>query len=321
MQTPDTPVVRKKKTTKAPSSTTGTSPLPSTGYNYTDSPSAGMTGSGVYFDTTRGPIVNVDDVTKGYEFNPPLISTADRGSLPKSLYPGPDATSRGYLFQDPNVNIDDSVTGYNSDGTEMVEYLRLNKDTNKFGFRFLYNPSQVSMAVGYSPGVDIRTISNNIDSMYNPIVPQTGSNIVFELYLNRIEDLAHGDALSTDMYPRGMATQAQVDEIKARGTMADYEYLLLTLNSGMKLKSKYRGNTADIGWLLGGAVVLKLGKSMVYQGFIENVSINHVRFTPKMVPALSSVQISMARYVDLVPESSGSGRSEAQLSKADPKNR
>lgn len=303
MRTPDTPTVKKKTATKKTSTnTTITSPT----LNTSPTGQAYVSGSGVYFDNTKGPIVNVDDVTMGYEFNAPLLSSADRGNLPDGLYPGPTAKGRGYLFQDPNVNLTDGVSGTTEEGTSF-EYLKLNQSTRKYGFRFLYNPAQVSMAVGYSAGVDIKSIQNNLDSWYNPIVPQTGSNIVFELLLNRVEDLAKGSNLTTDMYPKGMVTQTHIDNILKMGTMADYEYLLLTLNSGKKLQSKYRGNTADIGWLLGGAVVLKLGKSMVYQGFIENISINHTRFTPKMIPSMSSVQISMARYVDLVPASSSRG--------------
>lgn len=316
MPIPSVPVVNKAATN--PPQTDGATPVPKgDGATPVVRPpqTDGATTNRYYYDSTAGQIVNVDDYTTKYEFNLPLLQEADASSLPTSLYPGPTHVERGYLIQDPTISVsNNSITGagVDADGnatSSQVEYVKLNQDSQKYGFRFMYNPPQVSMAVGYSPGVDPMTLMNNLDSMYNPVVPNAGSDIVFELLLNRVEDVSLGDSLSVDHYPKGSgATSAKIHDILRRGTMADFDYLLLALNFGKRLQSKYRGNTPDIGWLLGGAVVLKLGKSLVYQGYISSVSINHVRFSPTMVPTLSSVQVTMSRIVDFVPGQSEGSR-------------
>ena len=304
MKTPETPVTKKKpvvkkvpKTNAEIDAAAASNSLSLGGYY--------QNASGVYVDSTTGPITNTEDITRGYIFNPPLINSAGVGSLPSSLFPGPNLQQKGYLFMDPDLtSISESLTI--GDGTTGRTPLQFSKSSQKHGFRFLYNPPEISMAVGFAAGVDVKMLANNLDTISNPIVPQAGSNIQVELWINRIEDLAVGSALSPGMYPSGSGvTTQQITAIRKRGTMADYDQLMLCLNSGMTLPTKYRGNTADIGWLIGGPVVFKFGKSLVYQCLVENVSVNHVRFTPNMIPSLTSLQISMSRYVDSLESAGG----------------
>jgi hypothetical protein len=89
----------------------------------------------------------------------------------------------------------------------------------------------------------------------------------------------------------------ELAELYEKGTMYDMEYLFKTLNGlNSTTFTGFKGDTADQGWLQGIAVELHLGNRMRYLVRVSNVEINHAMFDERMVPILSYVNISCARF-------------------------
>jgi hypothetical protein len=81
--------------------------------------------------------------------------------------------------------------------------------------------------------------------------------------------------------------------------MYDLEYLFKAVNGpGGDYKSILRGQTSDVGWLNGVAVEFHLGKNLRYLCRINSISVNHAIFNERMVPTLTTVNISASRYYD-----------------------
>ena len=66
-------------------------------------------------------------------------------------------------------------------------------------------------------------------------------------------------------------------------------------------KSMLNGYTADKGWLQGTPVDLHLGDGLRYQVRIGSLDVNHTIFNDRMVPILSTVNITCHRFYDLAP--------------------
>ena len=91
--------------------------------------------------------------------------------------------------------------------------------------------------------------------------------------------------------------------------MYDVEFLLRVL-MGTTMNSYLRGErTADMGWLPAMPVELHLGKSLRYLGTVNSLNLNHMIFNEKMVPMLTTVDISFARLPDYPATGSNSGAS------------
>lgn len=102
----------------------------------------------------------------------------------------------------------------------------------------------------------------------------------------------------TNPYPDG-TPEEELIEIYNRGTMYDMEYLFRTIMGPHgKFYSSLNGWTADKGWLRPTIVEVHLGDGLRYRARITELSINHAVFDARMVPILSSVNITMARFND-----------------------
>ena len=176
-------------------------------------------------------------------------------------------------------------------------------DPQMYGFKFLYNPTTVSMAWGVQQMMDPNYESSGED-VFNPIsAGLISSTIVFEVLLNRIADFNH---LNADGSLRGQYPYGQIDvpvkerkQIYERGTMYDLEYFFKTINGPQgTFTSAYNGLTADSGWLRPSSMELHLGAGMRYRIRINEVSINHAIFNNRMVPILSTVRFVCGRYND-----------------------
>jgi hypothetical protein len=199
---------------------------------------------------------------------------------------------------------------YNGPGDDDITYEDVEKqganDTfRRYAFQFHYNPTTVQQAWSGSPDVDI-TMYTSGRAKYNLLGGQTQSTVTFTLTLNRMFDLQYygTDGLLkpnrrnernpySPMKPNNDAQQ----RIYNYGTMYDLEYLLATI-LGIKFKSRFRGETSDIGFLTGRPVDLHLGNKLRYWGYISNISVNHVIFDERMVPILSEVNVTFARIPD-----------------------
>ena len=178
-------------------------------------------------------------------------------------------------------------------------------DSTMYGFKFLYNPTEVSMGWGIAEGVNPDVIQSGADGYIVPIgAGLNQSTIDFTLLLNRIGDMAYLDSNgritgAEDPYPGNFNKLEDLKMIYKKGTMYDLEYLFRTINGpNASYQSSLNDKTADRGFLLGAQVELHLGDGLRYLVRIGSLSINHTVFNDRMVPILSNVQISCHRFYD-----------------------
>ena len=251
-----------------------------------------------------------------YKYNAPLVSGAYLGQGISADSLGGTLDTKGFPINAPVFSdAYNAWRGVNGGrGTIQMDRKYVNaigkaqKDTTKFdpqmyGFKFLYNPTTVSMAWGVQQMMDPNYESSGED-IFNPIsAGLIYSTIVFEVLLNRIADFNH---LNADGSLRGQYPYGQIDvpvqerkQIYERGTMYDLEYFFKTINGPHgPFTSAYNGMTADSGWLRPSSMELHLGAGMRYRIRINEVSINHAIFNNRMVPILSTVRFVCGRYND-----------------------
>jgi hypothetical protein len=201
-------------------------------------------------------------------------------------------------------------------------------DNQLYGFRFLYNPTSVGMAWGMQQETVPSFEASGQDKSYPISAGLVTSTVSFSLMLNRIEDFNHiksdGSWVSdadkersqtlnesnlpdfaknplnnvVGAYPTPVS-QAERKMIYDRGTMYDIEYLMRTImGPSPDFKSLLNGTTADRGWLRPTVVELHLGAGMRYRVRIDSLSVNHAVFDSRMVPILSTVNITAKRFND-----------------------
>ena len=183
-------------------------------------------------------------------------------------------------------------------------------DDQLYGFRFLYNPKEVSMTWGLAEGVNYEAVQTGLDKSTPITTGLLNSTISFSLLLNRMGDMQYlqEDGLIPGIknpYPefnrgKGRTLDKELSEIYKRGTMYDLEYLFKTIMGiNSTYKSGLNGETADKGWLQGIPVDLHLGDGLRYQIRIGGLDVNHMIFNDRMVPILSTVNITCHRFYDL----------------------
>jgi hypothetical protein len=253
-----------------------------------------------------------------YKYNAPLVSGAylNQGISADSL--GGTLNTKGFTINAPvftdAYNAWRGVNGgrgtlqmdrkyVNALAKKQKETARAKLDPQMYGFKFLYNPTTVSMGWGVQMMMDPEFEASGEDA-FNPIsAGMISSTIVFEVVLNRIGDFNH---LNEDGSLRGKYPYGQIDvptedrkQIYNRGTMYDLEYFFKTINGPhATFTSAYNGLTADAGWLRPSSMELHLGAGMRYRIRINEVGINHLIFNDRMVPILSKVQFTCGRYND-----------------------
>lgn len=168
-----------------------------------------------------------------------------------------------------------------------------------WGFRFLYNPTQLSYG---------STIDTAIDWMLQPKDPSNffGGNTVisFDLYLNRIADMKtlRDKGTIASSYPGGSLTDEQINGILKRGTEFDLEYLYRVVNGApgqTTLVSDSTLLTSDFGYITGMPVWLQFHDNMRYKASLSSIQVTHAIFTESMIPVLSVVKLSFIRYPEL----------------------
>jgi hypothetical protein len=99
-------------------------------------------------------------------------------------------------------------------------------------------------------------------------------------------------------YPDGTKVE-DLKEIYQKGTMYDMEYLFRTIQGPHgNFQSNINGWTADKGWMRPSIVEVHLGNRLRYRARITELSINHAVFDARMVPILSTVNMTLARFND-----------------------
>ena len=188
-------------------------------------------------------------------------------------------------------------------------------DDNLYGFKFLYNPKEVSMSWGTSTEVNWDYVSLGLDKASAVSLGILKSTITFSILLNRTGDMSYVDSngilsrtdygtttsivhKADDIYPYDVDTD-DLKMIYKKGTMYDLEYLFRTI---MGLNANYdstlNGKTADRGWLNAAPVELHLGDGMRYLVRISTLDVNHVIFNERMVPIISTVNVTCHRFYD-----------------------
>lgn len=220
----------------------------------------------------------------------------------------PIPTDRGeYVFQNEfsskgvlQMNTQFNSTTINSMGTN-AKY-----DDKLYGFRFLYNPKEVSMTWGLAEGVNWEAVQTGLDKSTPVSTGLLNSTISFSLLLNRMADMQYLDSngLRADVanpYPINV-DKTDLAAIYKRGTMYDIEYLFKTIMGvNATYNSGLNGLTADKGWLNGTPIDLHLGDGLRYQVRIGSLDVAHTIFNDRMVPILSTINITCHRFYDLLP--------------------
>jgi len=213
---------------------------------------------------------------------------------------------RGRIFQDIN-----SAAVLNKNPDKLKELVSAKGATNQWGFRFMYNPT----TFGYSS-----SSNNSVDWTLGASDPATlltgNSSVSFEVYINRIPDLKYlrlkNPKLSEkQIYGRDL-DEIEKEGILNRGTEYDIEFLYRVLNGdplkeSLLLSTKYKGATADFGYTTGVPCWLVLNENLRYYGSVASFSVNHAMFDLNMVPMLSTVSITFARYPALWNETEAFG--------------
>jgi hypothetical protein len=300
-----------------------------------------VTGSGV--KKPSGPVTVVDGGKvnpKGpYQYNAPLLKNALHNPL------GPQASSLDNVSinQGNYTDARQAWTGvtpgrgtFQMDKKFVVEQLDgLNRSNSKqvddqlYGFKFLYNPTSVTMGWGIQGAVNPEYEASGKDEAIPISAGLFSSQIQFSIILNRIEDMNYLDKLGyvssqqkkigtppPDLDPaqRNRIYSANVignspygenvsiedqQSIYDRGTMYDIEYLFKTINGPhATFKSELNGTTADRGYMRMSVLELHLGANLRYRVRISDLGINHTIFNNRMIPILSTVNFTCHRFID-----------------------
>jgi hypothetical protein len=179
-------------------------------------------------------------------------------------------------------------------------------NNNLWGFRATYNPTTFSYSTAANTEVDWTLGAKD------PAILLAGNQTVsFDLYLNRIADMnvvkpstGTGPVDKTSaMYPRPLEVE-ESNGIYYRGTEYDLEFLYRVITGdpekkNLLLSPRYRnlgGVTADLGYTTAVPCWLYLNENMRYYGSVASIQVNHVMFDLRMVPMLSVVTLTFARY-------------------------
>ena len=219
--------------------------------------------------------------------------------------------------------------------TNSFDKSKVKFELQKYGFKFLYNPTTVSMAWGLMSSMDPFYESTQMEKFQVVASSLMSSTVSFQLMLNRIKDFDYIDgtglrggaipqyvntttlsgiqaASKNNPYPETVPNK-DLAEIYNKGTMYDLEYLFKTINGpDGTFVSDLNGTTADRGWMRPTIVELHLGNSMRYRVRISEFAVNHLMFNNRMVPLLSTVTLTCSRFVDgpTIPRTDSNGASK-----------
>lgn len=195
------------------------------------------------------------------------------------------------------------------------------KDRQLYGFRFLYNPEKIQMFYVMNSKLHPGLISTGKD-VFLPLT-ESSSAVSLDLVLNRIEDMKYRSdpsfAVRNQVYFGAGETESilpEIKEIHEKGTMYDIEYLFKTMNAPhATFNSTYNGKTADMGFIRPTILELHLGNRLRYPVRVNDLSIEHKIFDPRMVPIFSIVRISFGRFIEFEnkKEIGGGGGGRQQL--------
>ena len=254
----------------------------------------------------NAPMIN----TNYLSISGPQQSSRDRSiGAPVDLLSATDSWKEDYMSARGVIQMDSTQVFNNANYA--------NKDTgnydgNLYGFKFLYNPSEVNMTWAVAEGMNWEGIQAGLDPGTAPTSALNNSTISFSLLLNRIHDMGYLDSNGlkagvTNPYPEfrvppGTDRNKELALIYEKGTMYDLEYLFKSI-AGLNatFNTAFNDVSADVGWLYGFQVELHLGSKLRYKVRLTGLDVTHQMFNDKMVPILSQVNLSFARFPNINP--------------------
>lgn len=185
----------------------------------------------------------------------------------------------------------------------------------RYGFRFHYNPGQLSFGMGSYDNINPAVLLTSSKSVMPITPPENAPTVNLEIVLNRTEDLAmisrqrggsRGKEKVSYSFPTGSnpygfkdtwTTNYHLSNIAKKGTMWDLEFLFRTC-LGKPLPTNFRGDTADLGIFFGVPIIVHLSDNMTYLGRMTTLGYVHTSFNQDMVPMLTSVSMTITRLPD-----------------------
>lgn len=237
---------------------------------------------------------------KQFRFNPPLHNL----SIPVRV----DFSSKNHKPALENY-FDERQVAAGNKNPESLKGLRLGRiiqhelaagmaatNPQRMGFRFLYNPTSVTISSSRNDSVIL-----DRQSMVNAAISGIDQNfqvISFTLLLNRLPDVMSPKVTTADYLPNIM--EEDLAGIRKYGTHWDLEILYRVCNGVFTLKD--RGRTSDIGMIIPSNARLMLGPGQNHFGFVQSVEYTDLMFSRDMVPVRTEVTITFRRHVDMAPE-------------------
>ena len=250
---------------------------------------------------------------EGAEFNPPTPIPYLEAGFDKGR-PGRNVNLRGYIVRDPLFNgvpstpaVDTTAqtppAGADAAPTTTADAANGSGDwlafTKKYGFRFHYNPEEVSEAYSTSYAVDPIRFSQDLAGVGAP-VGITGGTVNFNLLLNRKADvhLLNSGKDYSKAYSETL-TEEHAEALKTRGTLVDIEYLVRLCNGDPQ--QLWSGTSSDWGLLIPTMVIVSLGdgaNSRRLRAQVTGINITHQQFYSGMIPTHTVLSLTLARISD-----------------------
>jgi hypothetical protein len=178
----------------------------------------------------------------------------------------------------------------------------------------MFNPNSISHQNSSNTSIDW-TNSQDVSTLL------TGTQtFTLSLFLNRTVDVAQlsqyvvnaqgspyvvpNTGISNGYTGRVLKTE-DILGIVTRGTEYDLEFLYRVINGEPQLGPTMDKPTADFGYLSGMPLWVRLNNQMRYKGYIAGLGVQHLMFTPDMVPVVTEVSITFLRTPAPIYEDAG----------------
>lgn len=277
------------------------------------------------------PQVNqTDNSAASYSSNTKLVPASSltnySWNLPPHKWSLPVSPSVDPLIVDtakasnPNVNERDAKNAYRRGRIyyfSRVDSKYMNPETAnegamdpRYGFQFLWNPESITTSVavnmditptvadkfvkvvGAFPSGEYLTVNVVLDRTNDFFGIKAVNRITKEFATNAISDYKDGGILE------GALTSSQgadnftkkLNALRKKGTVADLEYLYKAINGPGWTNVATGDESSDIGFLSPTLLKIDLGP-ISYVGYVQNLTVNHISFTPSMIPLRSTVAI------------------------------
>jgi len=193
-----------------------------------------------------------------------------------------------------------------------------NKDP-RYGFQFLWNPSQIETQVAMNLSVT-PSFADKFVSVAGAF--PSGEYLSFTLRIDRTNDFACIKSIpkgsSPQKYPNDVTTYdllarfyakssfysaahsldadfsktftKKIKDLQKYGTLADIEYLYKAINGPGWVNQATGRKSSDIGFLSPTLLRVDIGP-LSYLGYVNSMAISHISFSKNMVPMISEVSI------------------------------